>query len=96
MATTTTAPDTTQARTYTATSLQEVAFPLGGIGTGTVSLVGRGQLRDWEIFNRPAKDKNLPCSFFALWCRPEGGTSLARILERRLLPPFAAERGLSP
>jgi non-lysosomal glucosylceramidase len=87
---------TAQARTYTAHSLKEIAFPLGGIGTGTVSLGGRGQLCDWEIFNRPAKGKNLPCTFFALWCRPEGGEPTARILERRLLPPFVADRGLSP
>ena len=90
------APYPIHARTYTADSLKEVAFPLGGIGTGTVSLGGRGQLRDWEIFNRPAKGKNLPCTFFAIWCRPEGGKPTARILERRLLPPFAADRGLSP
>jgi hypothetical protein len=35
----------------TAQSLEEIAFPLGGIGTGCVSLGGRGELRDWEIFN---------------------------------------------
>jgi len=28
-----------------------IALPLGGIGTGTVSLGGRGDLRDWEIMN---------------------------------------------
>ncbi|HWT80776.1 MAG TPA: GH116 family glycosyl-hydrolase, partial [Candidatus Methylomirabilis sp.] len=91
-----TSPHSVQARTYTADALKEIAFPLGGIGTGTLSLGGRAQLRDWEIFNRPAKGKNLPCTFFALWCRPQGGQPIARILERRLLPPFAAERGLSP
>ncbi|MDR1949407.1 MAG: hypothetical protein LBQ38_08445, partial [Spirochaetaceae bacterium] len=26
------------------------AFPLGGIGTGTISLGARGDLRDFEIF----------------------------------------------
>ena len=31
-----------------------LTFPLGGIGTGTVSLGARGNFRDWEIFNRPA------------------------------------------
>jgi uncharacterized protein (DUF608 family) len=40
---------------YDASSLQEIALPLGGIGTGTVSLGGRGELRDWEIMNVPAK-----------------------------------------
>lgn len=34
--------------------LDEVAMPLGGIGTGTISLGGRGDLRDWEIMNRGA------------------------------------------
>src|SRR5262249_9390198 len=75
---------------------REVAFPLGGIGTGTVSLGGRGELRDWEIFNRPAKGRSLPCSFFALWCRPRGEQPAARILERQLLPPFISEHGLPP
>src|SRR5438128_8596556 len=84
------------ARAYTGDALREVAFPLGGIGTGTVSLGGRGELRDWEIFNRPAKGRNLPCTFFALWCRPEGSQPIARILERQLLPPFVGDRGLPP
>src|SRR3954453_22968162 len=81
-------------RTCTGASLTEVAFPLGGIGTGTVSLGGRGQLRDWEIFNRPGKGKVLPYSFFAIWACPEGGAPVARVLERRLLPPYAQGSGM--
>ena len=42
-------------REYDREHQQRVAMPLGGIGTGTVSLGGRGDLRDWEIMNRPAK-----------------------------------------
>lgn len=41
-------------KTYTGENLTEVALPLGGIGTGTVSIGGRGDLRDWEIGNRGA------------------------------------------
>ena len=54
-------------RTYDGKTARDVAFPLGGIGTGTVSLGARGELRDWEIFNRPAKGRTLPFSFVALW-----------------------------
>jgi len=48
---------------HTGDQLREIAFPLGGIGTGTISLGGRGQLRDWEIFNRPGKGINFPFTF---------------------------------
>ncbi len=68
--------------------LGEIAFPLGGIGTGTISLGGLGQLRDWEIFNRPAKGRILPFSFVALWVKPEGGDSSIRVVEAPPRPPF--------
>lgn len=40
---------------YDQQHLYQIALPLGGIGTGTVSLGGRGEFRDWEIMNVPAK-----------------------------------------
>lgn len=52
-------------------SAEQVAFPLGGIGTGNVSIGARGQLKDWEIFNRPGKDVILPYTFFALRTQSE-------------------------
>ncbi len=73
--------------------LGEVAFPLGGIGTGTISLGGLGQLRDWEIFNRPAKGRILPFSFVALWVKPEGGESSIRVVEAPPRPPFRGWNG---
>jgi len=35
--------------------LEQISFPLGGIGTGSIGLAGNGRLIDWEIFNRPNK-----------------------------------------
>lgn len=40
---------------YKGASLNELIFPLGGIGTGAIGLAGNGALVDWEIFNRPNK-----------------------------------------
>ncbi|HKX00236.1 MAG TPA: GH116 family glycosyl hydrolase [Bryobacteraceae bacterium] len=82
-------------RRFTKAALKEIAFPLGGIGTGTVSLGGRGDLRDWEIFNRPNKGGVLPFTFVSM--RLEGGglsKPLIRVVERQPLPPFTGSDGL--
>ena len=78
---------------YDQQHLGRIALPLGGIGTGTVSLGGRGDLRDWEIVNRPAKGFVPPTSFFALYARPAGGAAVARALEGALEPPFEGPFG---
>jgi non-lysosomal glucosylceramidase len=80
-------------RTFTGRQLAEIAFPLGGIGTGTVSLGGRGDLRDWEIFNRPNKGKTLPFTFVALWVRHAGDAPIVRVIEAPLQPPFRGAQG---
>jgi non-lysosomal glucosylceramidase len=84
-------------KSYDADHLLRIALPLGGIGTGTVSLGGPGDLRDFEIVNRPAKGwrpgeprPGLPGpsvfqrrtnTFFALYARPEGGEAVSRAIE---------------
>ena len=77
---------------YTKQQLTCIAMPLGGIGTGTVSLGGRGDLRDWEVVNRAAKGVNGK-SFFALWVQRPDGTTVTRALEGALLPPYAGGSG---
>jgi len=67
--------------TCTGRDLDEVAFPLGGIGTGTISLGGWGQLRDFEIMNRPAKGFRAPMTFFALRVQEGKKPPVARVLQ---------------
>ncbi len=64
----------------TGRSLSQIAFPLGGLGTGMVSLGGWGQLRDWEIRNRPAKGFQIPQAFFTLHC-DDGQRTVAKVLQ---------------
>ena len=84
---------TSAQRTFAGPALGEIAFPLGGIGTGTLSLGGRGQLRDFEMFNRPGKGKILPFTFVALWARAEGEAAKLRVVEGPLQPPYAGGFG---
>ena len=75
----------------------KIALPVGGIGTGTVSLGGRGNLQDWEIMDRPAKGYN-PGSgranspFFVLYTEFSGRKDL-RLLEGPV--PFYLYEGSS-
>ncbi|HJZ46971.1 MAG TPA: GH116 family glycosyl-hydrolase [Roseiflexaceae bacterium] len=78
---------------YDQDHLARIALPLGGIGTGTVSLGGRGNLHDWEIVNRPAKGFTPPNSFFALWTHPQDGATVTRALEGALHPHYEGSSG---
>ncbi len=66
--------------TYSGRNLDEVAFPLGGIGAGMVTLGGWGQLRDFEIRNRPDKGDVIPNTFFAIRCK-QGKTDVTKVLQ---------------
>ena len=45
-------------KTYEGEFLKRIAMPIGGIGTGTISLTGNGAIQDWEIMSSPAKGFN--------------------------------------
>jgi non-lysosomal glucosylceramidase len=71
-------------RAYDQDHSRRIALPLGGIGTGTISLGGRGDLRDWEIVNRPAKGFAPKNAFFAIRAVTNTGHPVARALEGAL------------
>jgi len=73
--------------------LNEISFPLGGIGTGSVSLGGRGELKDWEIFNRPNKGCVLPFSLFILRIKISGRKPVTKLLQAPPAPPFTGHSG---
>lgn len=70
-------------------------FPLGGIGTGTITLTAAGHLRDFQIFNRPALGEKVPYSFFCMYSR-WGDNTDARALEAEPLPDYYKARGYHP
>lgn len=85
---------TADIRTY-GNNASALSFPLGGIGTGNISIGARGNLHDWEIFNRAAKGTNLPNTFVALRAETDGAVK-ARVLEGQLAPPHNISHGYHP
>lgn len=81
-------------RRYEGSQLRMIAFPLGGVAAGSISLGGRGQLRDWEIFNRPNKGFRPRYAFPAIWIQAGDSKPLARVLESRIQPPYEGPDGL--
>jgi non-lysosomal glucosylceramidase len=81
-------------RQFRDNQLRMISFPLGGVAAGSIGLGGRGQLRDWEIFNRPNKGFRPPYAFPSIWAQSGSHGPVARVLEARILPPYEGQDGL--
>ena len=72
-------------KTYEGEHLRRVKMPIGGVGTGTISLAGRGALVDWQLCNRPDVGYTPTCQHAssAFWLRTKDldGRVTARLLE---------------
>ena len=68
-----------------------LGFPLGGVGAGSISLGGRGELKEWWIFNRPDKGKSPTYAFPSIRAQNGNGKPVTKVLEARIMPPY--ERG---
>jgi uncharacterized protein (DUF608 family) len=67
-------------REYSGEALNQIAFPLGGLGAGCLHIGGQGQLRDFCLFNVPGLG-NCPMTFASLFCEDDTGRSSFRVLE---------------
>jgi non-lysosomal glucosylceramidase len=81
-------------RVFTGGQLKMLAFPLGGVAAGSLALGGRGQLRDWEMFNRPNKGFSPDYAFPSIWIKAGDAQPVTRVLEARILPPYEGQDGL--
>src|ERR1041385_7571741 len=70
---------------YDKNHINKIALPIGGIGTGTISLGGNGQWKDVEIMNRPGKGfygaetpKTAPC--FMIYTQDASGKKISKAL----------------
>jgi non-lysosomal glucosylceramidase len=86
--------DVSYPRRFHGAQLQMISFPLGGVAAGSLGLGGRGQLRDWEIFNRPNQGFSPAYAFPAIWAQAGDAAPVAHVLESRILPPYQGEDGL--
>jgi non-lysosomal glucosylceramidase len=81
-------------RVFTGTRRKMLSFPLGGVGAGSIALGGRGELREWWIFNRPDKGNSPQYAFSSIWARVGNRQPIARVLEARFMPPYEGASGL--
>src|ERR1700677_2240322 len=86
--------DVSYPRRFRGRQLRMISFPLGGVAAGSLGLGGRGQLVNWEIFNRPNKGYRPQYAFPAIWAQVGNGKPVARVLESRMLPPYEGQDGL--
>ena len=80
---------------YTGNALNEISFPLGGIGTGSIGLAGNGRLIDWEIYNRPDKLSINGYTHIAVRVKKDGKT-YSRVLNAtlaKIIWEFSTRRG---
>ena len=78
-------------KSYQKDYLQEIAFPLSGIGTGGVSLSGIGSLVDWELTGRANKKTVNEYTHFAIKAERDGRVLDARVLHGDLTSRLVGE-----
>lgn len=73
----------------------EISFPLGGIGTGSVGLAGNGRLVDWEIYGTPNKGSINGYTHFSVKAEKNGELVDARVICGDVYKNLAGQTGLN-
>ena len=73
---------------YKGKYLNQISFPIGGIGAGCIGLDGTGGLRDFEIFNRPNVGSKFSKTFPLIRVKEEGKEPIARVLKGPRTRPY--------
>jgi uncharacterized protein (DUF608 family) len=86
-------------RTFSGSEALQVAFPLGGIGAGTISLNGQGGLQDFAIYGQPSMTadpagKAVSTYGFATLRAGAGKDSVTRLVEGPLPTGKIYDQGL--
>ena len=82
-----------RSRTFKDEHLQQIAFPMGGLGAGCLHLGGVGNFQDFCLFNEPAFGHS-PMTFAGLYCREGRGRSgTFRVLEGPVQTPRIFAQG---
>lgn len=81
--------------TYTGRRTDEISFPLGGIGTGSIGLAGNGRFIDWEIYNHPDKGSVNGYTHFAIKAEQDGRLIDARVLCGDMYKNLSGQTGMN-
>lgn len=71
--------------------LNEISFPLGGIGTGCIGISGNGMFTDWEIENHPDKGNINGPTCFSVVCEKPNGERIVKVLHGDLNKNLSGE-----
>ncbi|MFW6164193.1 MAG: GH116 family glycosyl-hydrolase, partial [Planctomycetota bacterium] len=82
-----------ETRVYEGEHLTAISLPVGGIGTGSLQIDGRGVRHVWQIFNN-MNQASVPHSFVAIRVQPQGAEPVLRALQTEAVGPFAAMEAL--
>ncbi len=80
-------------RRYSGEHLEQIAFPLGGMGAGCIHLGGSGNFQDFCLFHQPTFGHS-PMTFAAVHCQTAGSKGgILRVLEGPVQKPFIYDQG---